>query len=216
MRFIDLTVEPDPSSQSVLTRRLIASNAVVREELLNWRMSEDFILNLLSFVHGDPEVYAAIHAEAPDVLVHEIRAVDDDRFYAYVQQAGNHAASWWTAFLAHDFIHVPPVVLENGIARITLLGEVDELRDVVADLSKEVSVEIDAVGDYHGQGRRITDRLTTRQYRALRVAADCGYYTVPREGSLADVAAELNCTESTVSDLLRRAEREIVDAILGT
>ncbi len=88
--------------------------------------------------------------------------------------------------------------------------------EVVDDLSEAVSVEIDSVGEYHGRGRRITDRLTTRQYRALRVATRRGYYDVPRAGSLADVAEELECTESTASDLLRRAEREIVHALVAS
>jgi predicted DNA binding protein len=46
------------------------------------------------------------------------------------------------------------------------------------------------------------------------VARELGYYDVPRRAELADVAAELDCTESTASVLLRKAERALVDAAL--
>lgn len=214
MRFIDLTVEPKHSAQSGLDQQLAQSDEIVREELLNWRMSEELVLNTLSFIHGDPETYSDMHTAAETIQDHSIRRVDDERFYAYVQQAGALETSWWTAFFAYDFIHVPPVIYEDGIVGLTILGEFDALQDVISNLSDEVTITVESVGDYHGQGKRVTDRLTTRQFRALRAAADCGYYAVPRDGSLEDVAAELECTESTASDLLRRAERELVEAIL--
>ncbi|MEY7851180.1 helix-turn-helix domain-containing protein [Natrarchaeobius sp. A-rgal3] len=217
MQFVDLTVEPDPVYQSDLSRTLASSDAIVREELLVWRMSRGMVLNQLSFVHGDPDVYARAAREASEIVQHEIRSVDDERFYVYLQEANVHERpSWWTAFLEHDFIHVPPVVVEDGVVTVTILGNVGELREVVGDLAEVVSVEIDSVGEYHGRDQRITDRLTTRQYRALRIATERGYYDVPREGSLADVAAELECTESTASDLLRRAEREVVYALVAS
>ncbi|GAB7019027.1 helix-turn-helix domain-containing protein [Halostagnicola bangensis] len=215
MQFIDLTVVPDPSIQSDLSRRLAASDAIIREELLMWRMSRQLILNQLCFVHGDPDVYADALADAPEICKHEIRPVSDGRFYVYTQEEDAHErTSWWSVFLGHDFIHVPPVVVEDGTVTVTILGDFQELREVVSDLSEAVSIEIESVGDYHGRDRRITDRLTARQYRALRTAENVGYYEVPREGSLAEIATELNCSESTASDLLRRAEREIVHALV--
>ena len=216
MRFIDLRVEPEPTTQSDLSRRLAESGSIVREELLNWRMSKELTLNTLSFVHGNPDTYSTIHADAETVQDHSIRCVGDDRFYSYVQQTEAQEESWWTAFLSHDLIHVPPVVYEDGMVGVTLLGEFDTFQNVIDDLSTDVSVTVESVGDYHGQRKRVTDRLTTRQLRALHVAAECGYYAVPREGSLADVATELDCTESTASDLLRRAEHKVVHGILTT
>ncbi|MWV40369.1 GNAT family N-acetyltransferase [Natrialba sp. INN-245] len=72
------------------------------------------VLNQLSFVHGDPDVYVDALAEGSEIVQHEIRLVDDDRFYVYLQEANAHERpSWWTAFLEHDLIHVPPVVVED-------------------------------------------------------------------------------------------------------
>lgn len=214
MRFVEVTVEEADDNRSSLDRQL--ADAVAREELLNWRLSRNEVLNQLLFVVGDRKPYESVLESAPEILEYELRPVDDGRFYAYVQESMPDAeTSWWAAFLAHDFIHVPPVVFEDGVVRLTLLGEFDALRKVVADLSAEVRIEIEEIGDYRGPGPRITDRLTARQYRALQVALERGYYEIPREAPLAEIAAELECTESTASDLLRRAERELVRAVLS-
>ncbi|ADD04130.1 HTH-10 family transcription regulator [Natrialba magadii ATCC 43099] len=239
MRFVEVTVEGDdwgeesaaegdnesgdseedettPADTRSFDARIAAEDAIVREELLNWRMSRNDVLNQLLFVVGDRTVYEAALESAPEIVGYELKAVDDERFYAYVQEDSPDAdQSWWAAFFGHDFIHVPPVVIEDGVVRLTLLGEFEALREVVDDLSATVSVEIEEIGDYRGRGPRVTDQLTARQYRALRQAVDCGYYEIPREGSLADIAAALECTESTASDLLRRAERAVMQSVLS-
>ncbi len=57
--------------------------------------------------------------------------------------------------------------------------------------------------------------LSDRQREAVRAAWDAGCYELPRAGELADVAARLDGSVSTASDLLRRAERRLVAATLG-
>lgn len=77
------------------------------------------------------------------------------------------------------------------------------------------TVELDPAGEDHRLAGTLAGRLTMRQFEAIKVAWDLGYYEVPRETELADVAAELDCTESTASALLRKAERALVNAALG-
>jgi predicted DNA binding protein len=52
--------------------------------------------------------------------------------------------------------------------------------------------------------------LTDRQREAVRAAVEAGYYAVPREASLADVAEAIGCAESTASEHLRRAEAAVM------
>ncbi|MFB6162304.1 MAG: helix-turn-helix domain-containing protein [Halococcoides sp.] len=44
----------------------------------------------------------------------------------------------------------------------------------------------------------------------LRAALEAGYFEVPRETSLAALAEEFDCAESTLSERLRRATRDIL------
>jgi len=63
-----------------------------------------------------------------------------------------------------------------------------------------------AVGEYEAGRFETGEELTDRQYEAVRAVVDAGYYEEPRSGSLADVAAELDCATGTAAELLRRAE----------
>lgn len=53
--------------------------------------------------------------------------------------------------------------------------------------------------------------LTDRQREALRTAYEMGYFDIPREASLAAVAAELSLSPSALSERLRRAQTELIE-----
>lgn len=53
-----------------------------------------------------------------------------------------------------------------------------------------------------------TDLLTPRQWGCLSLALRQGYYEIPRECTLADLAARLDVDPSTLNDALRRADGE--------
>jgi len=55
--------------------------------------------------------------------------------------------------------------------------------------------------------------LTDRQQEAVHAALEHGYYEVPREGTVEDVAATLDCAPSTASNHLRKAEARLVEAV---
>jgi len=52
--------------------------------------------------------------------------------------------------------------------------------------------------------------LTPRQRAVLPVAIEAGYYAVPRDVTLTDVAKEMDISKSTCSDILHRCESNIV------
>jgi predicted DNA binding protein len=52
--------------------------------------------------------------------------------------------------------------------------------------------------------------LTDRQYQAVETATRLGYYDVPRTVSLLAVANDLGVAEATASELLRRAESNLM------
>ena len=52
--------------------------------------------------------------------------------------------------------------------------------------------------------------LTEKQEDALVMAYKLGYYSVPRKISIDELASNLNCSKSTLSVILREAERKLV------
>jgi predicted DNA binding protein len=57
--------------------------------------------------------------------------------------------------------------------------------------------------------------LTERQYEALSLALSRGYYEQPRQTTAQELADELGITQPSLSDLLNRAESQLVSATLG-
>jgi len=67
-----------------------------------------------------------------------------------------------------------------------------------------------------GQPEPPGDGLTDRQHEALRTAYEMGHFDIPRQASLAEVAAELDVSASSVSERLRRAQTRLIEETVAT
>jgi hypothetical protein len=67
-----------------------------------------------------------------------------------------------------------------------------------------------------GESEPPGDGLTDRQHEALRIAYELGYFEIPRQASLEDVAAELDITPSSVSERLRRGQTQLIEETVAT
>jgi predicted DNA binding protein len=56
--------------------------------------------------------------------------------------------------------------------------------------------------------------LTAPQRQALLLAAEYGYYDVPRNGTLTDIAGELDISEQAASQRLRRGTRALLESTI--
>lgn len=92
-----------------------------------------------------------------------------------------------------------------------MVGQSDTLAAALDALPDGIEADVLRTGAY---ARANGPTLSDRQREAVRAAWRVGYYELPREGDLAAVAARLDCSSSTASDLLRRAERRLVRATL--
>lgn len=77
----------------------------------------------------------------------------------------------------------------------------------------DLTYSVVQVGDYGG-GPRPTGGLTERQWEVLLCAYEMGYYDIPRDATLADIANRLQIDRSTVCEHIRRAERHVLSNIL--
>jgi hypothetical protein len=58
--------------------------------------------------------------------------------------------------------------------------------------------------------------LTDRQYEALRIAYERGYFEIPRQVTLEGIATELDITASSVTERLRRAQTQLIEETVAT
>lgn len=104
-----------------------------------------------------------------------------------------------------------PITIADGEARLSVTAPRDRLA-ALADQLKAFGMSyeltyIQATTDPSGL-------LTDRQHALVTRAAALGYYDVPRDCTLTELAGELDVAKSTASEVLARAEAKIVDRYL--
>jgi len=105
-----------------------------------------------------------------------------------------------------------PVVVRDGWFEFDVTGtreEFERLRDGLDGSGLRFELLSIVGADDDGDGL-----VTDRQREVLDAALRAGYFEVPRECTLADVAAELDVDTSTASGVLRRGQARIVKSFL--
>ncbi|WP_336037756.1 helix-turn-helix domain-containing protein [Halobacterium yunchengense] len=190
---------------------LVEDPRMDREELWSWSFVGE-TPTVLFRVFGAREPYRERIAAVAGVEDFQLTDADGDgAFYALVRAAPTDDEwEWMLAFAQASLLVVPPVVYtDDGDAVFEVVGDADDLRGLLEALPASVDATVERVGEYdrpRGSGASLTDR----QREVVAAAVDLGYYDVPREATLEDVAAELDVAASTVSDHLRKAEAEVM------
>jgi len=125
---------------------------------------------------------------------------------------------------AHDCVLVPPLSYVDGdrLLRVLALdgerlaGLYEDLRGswTVEVVRKDAAVAAGAAMPDEGGGDPLAT-LTDRQREALSVAVDGGYYERPRETGAAEVAERMDVGRRTAAEHLRKAERRVLEAVVG-
>lgn len=196
----------------------IRNEDVVRyEELLAWnvRPGEELEYELF-YVEADPGPYREAIDEVDSVVDYRIAPIDESSFHVWsCQRTRPETRAWRDAFADRRLVVVPPIRFDEEAAMsMTIVGEGEDVSTLLEDVPSELDVTVAEIGTYDRRGGTLAGALTDRQLDAVGAALRIGYYEVPRGGSLADVAAELGCAESTASVLLRRAERAVFSRLL--
>jgi predicted DNA binding protein len=105
-----------------------------------------------------------------------------------------------------------PVEIQNGQARLELTAS----RDRIAALGEA----FDDLGVTYSLDRlyesvEAAAPLTEKQRETLLAALEQGYYDTPRDTTLSELADELGMANSTLSELLHRAEESVVKAFVA-
>lgn len=218
MKYLELTLEQAERFRHPMESFIVESDAVGREELVSFNFSgaedEEY---LLFYVEGDLPTYEGAISGVDSVRDYQLTPIDDDRFYAYVvQEEREPYTAFRRPFDERNLVLVPPVVWPgDDTIRMTVVGDGEDLRGLIQEIPDAIGVDVERIGDYDRRHGTVAGDLTDRQYEAVRVAVETGYYAEPRTATLEDVAAELGCATSTASDHLRKAEARVMARLVG-
>lgn len=184
-----------------------------RQELWSWSFVGDLPTVLFRAV-GDVEAYRERIADVDSVQSFDLTPVTDSTFYSFVHaEPSEREWEWMLAFNRASIVVMPPVVYtDEGEALFEVLGDPEDLRGMLAEFPDRIDTTVERVGEYD-RFRTPAAPLTDRQRDVVETAVELGYYDVPREATLEDVAAELDVAASTVSDHLRKAEAEVMTSL---
>lgn len=207
-----------------LHRRLAREDGVTRMELLMWGPTEN--VTTLSWYDADRETVRELLTAVESLSTASLvagegggRVADsgassdrnsDGGTYAFVRQTEFEFDDSLLELLgAASVVFIPPVTfVEDGTATFEAVGETADLSAFYRRLRELLDTRIERVHDFRPGGTPAD--LTARQAAALEAGLAVGYYDVPRTGTVADVAAELDCAASTAGELLRKAEAAVV------
>lgn len=84
-----------------------------------------------------------------------------------------------------------------------------------AVIEKGIDLELEGVHNLLEASAPTELQLTDEQYEALVLAFEWGYFEVPRETTLVELAAELDISDSAVSQRIRRGLTKLLSTRLG-
>ncbi|UPV75022.1 helix-turn-helix domain-containing protein [Halorussus limi] len=183
---------------------------------------EDRAMELGEIVGGDCESAAEAIRTHPAVVAYDSLYADEERTLAQYESTDQGLYEFLgRSSLPPEF----PVVVTDGRFEFDLTATREQFEAVgtaldesafdydllsVVETGDETDSRTDREGGLTGHGGLLTDR----QRECLDAALREGYFEVPRECTLADLAETLEIDKSTASEILRRGERRVLGAVL--
>lgn len=125
--------------------------------------------------------------------------------------------------LYEGFLPIGPTTLEDGNEVFNLLlSERAELPRAVGLLEEYGPVSVERISNEFSRQvipsatgwQELLTSVPPRQRAVLNTATELGYYEIPRQATLADIADELDITKTTASNHLRKAEGRIIEFLV--
>lgn len=172
--------------------------------LLSGYELDDRAVELGEVVADSTEAVTEAMRAHPDIVAYELLESEPGRALTKYETTGTDLYGFAeTSGLTIEF----PVEVQNGWYSFDLTGtreELDELRAVLE--ASPLSYELESLVT-----RTEADRLLTgRQRELLEAAVREGYFAVPRQCTLAELADSVDADKSTVSTVIRRGEARLV------
>lgn len=215
MRYATVVLDPSRNHETFNDlRRVWVDDELVAtyEAIHDLNPLADGTVTMLLRLTGDIDRFIEIEEEISDVL-YISTSRQTGLVYAHFEPGDLDTALFEIVDTHEVSVNWPVTYTEEGF-QLTLFGEETVLRGVVEDLSEAVDVTLEKTGNYQPRMRDPTWHLTDRQCEIVRVAIREGYYDLPRQASQRDLAATLELSRGTIAEHLRKAEANIMRAVM--
>lgn len=210
-----LTVLADPGERRfVSVFDTLDKERVKREYLHHYNPLTDGTVVLLYQLRGELDYAQTVFDESPDVLHYEIPKQEDGFVYLHCDMNESLMALLSVLQESEVIMAMPVEFLNDDRLRLTFIGEYEPLNRILSRVSEFVDIEIERVGEYDSEECR-NSVLTDRQREILTTAVKHGYYEVPRQATIRDIADEIGLSQATVGEHLQKIEAKILSGIVS-
>lgn len=230
MRYAEVSLHPGPAGFHPADRKLVDSGVVQRTAIHHVNQLDDGTVVLLYELQAEqPEVDTILDAD-PDVLAYSLspaatadsaRGEPNDEAARQTLQVYLHIdpnetlVSVFQLPQEHSLVIDTPIeCLPSGGITVRVIGDSATITAAVDVLPDEMDAELLATGEYEPRARTLYAQLTLRQQEILTAAVAAGYYSVPRETTHEQLAADLDLAPVTVGEHLRKIEARVLGELV--
>jgi predicted DNA binding protein len=192
-----------------------SSDTTIRIETLD--TGSDIPLRSVFWTRSDvPDaVEQAIETDPSVIECRRLAAFDDARHYRAHHPRETAIADLYEAAVVTDTLVLDAVRADESW-RFKLWMPDRESVTTFRKVCEQAHIDLTVSSMYHDQPQPVGRLygLTESQQEALLLAAEMGYFSIPRENSLTKLADELDLSSQAVSERLRRGMSALVDTTL--
>jgi len=216
MRYLRITGEPDLEVAPDAFRIIAASEHVREARLEAYNLGGENVTQLHR-IEGDLAAARRLLAETAVVESVTVNHIGESTGYLLLQfdpSKAVFAERLFDLLAASALVVITPAVYREGTVYLQLVGENTAIQAVMDHLPPGLDVAVQEISGTVPPQETAVEGLSDRQYEALRVALEIGYYDQPRQATHEDVADRLGCAPSTASEHLRKAEAALARAAI--
>ncbi|MFB6141736.1 MAG: helix-turn-helix domain-containing protein [Halorientalis sp.] len=215
MQEFDVVLRAEDGSYNPIDDAIIDHPRLSREAAQHFDLMSDGTSVLLYHIVGDADELESLLAAEPSALSYDVFAVEDDGLRAHVHIARN---TVFTALIhlveEYDLIIDPPIDIDDdGGLHMSVAGNVEDIREAAMQRPESIEIRLEESEGRSTNRVDVSALLTDRQQEVLALAIEKGYYEIPREATNEDIAADLDCSTSTVGEHLRKIESRIISEL---
>ncbi|WP_246989232.1 helix-turn-helix domain-containing protein [Halorientalis marina] len=168
----------------------------------------DRAIELGEILADDPELAAAALRDHPDIVAYDRLLADDQRAITQYEAEEQRLYQFlWESSLPPEF----PLDVANGAMEFDLTATQAQF-EAFGEVLDATGLQYELLTVIHTDDEE--SLLTERQRECLTVAQRRGYFDVPRDCTLAELADVLDVDKSTASETIRRGTARVLEQFL--
>jgi predicted DNA binding protein len=209
-----LAPELIPQAYSVVSE----SGPVTELRVLDWNLAADDASTLLYAIDGAAMEFREAARDTAGIESVTLSDADSATSYALLE-ARPTAIPFFeavvTAVARAGMILRRPLVYRNHCSYGHVVGKSSPLQAMFDGISADIDFQITTIGQFPCTAEDRSSRLTNRQREVIETALAMGYYEHPRKITHQDIAAELGCGLSTVTEHLQKSEDKLIHSAIN-